>query len=223
MLHSTYQAVLGARDRPEYRDIVVRFSKKLGFDLVAAVAVLDREDGRAEFFAIENAPEDYRDRVNDPKEGRQDPVMQHCKHRSTPIIWDQSTYLEAGRIEKWEEQAQFGYRTGIRVALHLPEKRHFVVGVERDQALPQDRTEFGRMLANPQLFAVYAQESALRVLVPPVEVPQPPPRLAAQEIDCLRWTMEGRSSWEVGEILHVAESTVHARVESAMRKLSCAT
>ena len=221
MLHGAYQSLLEARNRDEYRGLVVRFANRLGFDLVSAVAVVVRGDGTSSFFTADNAPEAHRSALEDPRFCRIDPVMQHCKFRSTPIIWDRSTYLSAGQIDKWEMQAPFGYRTGICLALHMPAGRHFLIGVDRDQTLPRDAAEVGRMVSELQLFASYAQEAALRVLLPASDVPKPPPRLTPQKIDCLRWTMEGRTLWQVGQIMKLAESAVRFRLDSSVRKLSC--
>ncbi|HYD15057.1 MAG TPA: LuxR family transcriptional regulator [Hyphomicrobium sp.] len=220
MTDELFQSVLEARDVDEYRQTVVHIARQLGFDTVTAMMVIDHRDVDTEFLVVENTPEAYRDCANDLARGQTDPVMQHCKYRSSPIIWDQTTYLKAGRIDRWETQAAFGYRTGICLAFHMPEGLHFVLGVDRDQALPRDRAEIGRMLSTLQLFAVYAQDSAIRVLLPPRDEPAPP-RLSAQEIDCLRWTMEGKMLWEVGAILHIAESTALHQLNNAMRKLSC--
>ncbi|HYD15056.1 MAG TPA: LuxR family transcriptional regulator [Hyphomicrobium sp.] len=221
MRHSTFQSVLEARDRDEFRDIIVRFAKRIGFDWVAGVVVVEHRDAQAEFFAVENAPEPYHNAMRDPQNGRVDPVMQHCKHRSTPILWTQDTYLKAGRIDKWEEQAQFGFCTGICLALHMPEGRHFVLGVDRDQRLPDDRAEVTRMVAELQLFAVYAEDAAMRVLCPRRRDPEPP-RLTGHEIDTLRWTMEGKTVWEASVILKLAESIVQLHIDNAVRKLACA-
>lgn len=147
--------------------------------------------------------------------------MQHCKYRSAPILWDRSTYLAARQIGMWDEQASFGYRTGICLALHMPGGLHFLLGVDRDQALPKDRAALGRMLSDIQLFAVYAQESAMRMLLPPRDEPESAPRLNAQEIDCLRWTMEGKTLCEVAAILRIAESTAQLHIDTAISKLSC--
>lgn len=220
MLQGSYQSVFEARDRTEFRDEVVRFAKQLGFDTVAAMTVVDHPLTDTEFIAIDNAPEAYRDVVDDPRSAQLDPVMQHCKRQSVPIIWDQSTYLSAGRIDMWEVQAKFGYRTGICLALHMPEGRHFVLGVDRDQALPQDRVEVTRMVADLQLFAVHAQDTAMRVLVPERLQPERP-KLTPRELDSLRWTMEGKTAWEVGAILGIAERTAVLHINNAMHKLAC--
>ena len=97
--------------------------------------------------------------------GKRDPVSQHVKRNTVPIIWGQQTYLDNNAVELWEHQAHYGYRNGIAMALHLPEGRHFLFGVDRDQALPTDRAELTRIVADLQLFAVHAQDTALRILV----------------------------------------------------------
>lgn len=221
MLQGSYQSVLEAKSRDEFHGEVLRFTRQLGFETMAAITVVDNPLGDTEFIAVDNAPEAYRDVMQDPKNGRLDPVMQHCKRSSVPIIWDQQTYVSADAGNVWEAQAQFGFRTGICLALHMPEGRHFLIGVDRDQALPKDRGEVTRMVADLQLFAVHAQDAAMRVLIPERLQPERP-KLTPRELDCLRWTMEGKTAWEVGSILGIAERTAVLHVNNAMHKLGCA-
>lgn len=220
MLQGSYQSVLEARNREEFRSEVVRFTKQLGFETVSAVTVVDHHIGNSEFVEVDNAPDAWRDAMQDPDSGRLDPVMQHCKRHSVPIIWDQGTYVSAGRGDLWEMQARFGYRTGIGLALHMPDGRHFVLGVDRDQALPNDRAEVTRLVADLQLFAVHAQDTAMRVLVPERLQPERP-KLTPRELDSLRWTMEGKTAWEVGAVLGISERTAVLHVSNAMHKLGC--
>ena len=209
-----------AGSRDDFRSEVVRFSQALGFNTVSAMAVVDHTVGRSEFVSIDNAPPGYAEAINDIPSMRRDPVMQHCRRHSVPIIWDQATYLSQGLGELWEEQARFGYRTGIAMALHLPEGRHFAMGVERDQPLPTDGVELTRLVADLQLFAVHAQDAALRVLSPaPVQTDRP--SLTPRELEALRWTMEGKTAWEVGAILGISERTAVLHVTNAMHKLDC--
>ena len=145
-------------------------------------------------------------------------MLQHCKTQSVPIIWNQGTYTARGLGEMWESQAHFGYRTGIGLALHLPEGRHFVLGVDREQALPKDPVEVTRMVADLQLFAVHAQDAALRILVSPAAQPERP-ALTPRELESLRWTMDGMTAWEVGETLGISERTAVLHINNAMHKL----
>ena len=151
---------------------------------------------------------------------RRDPVMQHCKQHSVPIIWNQETYTSRGAGDMWEEQARYGYRTGVCLALHMPEGRHFVMGVDRAQPMPKDPSELTRMVADLQLFAVHAQDAALRILVPAAAQPERP-QLTPRELECLRWTMDGKTAWEVGEILGISERTAVLHLNNGMHKLDC--
>jgi DNA-binding CsgD family transcriptional regulator len=213
---------LKAGSRDDFRSEVVRFSKSLGFSTVSAMAVVDYSVGRSEFVSVDNAPEGYAEAFKDVPAMRRDPVMQHCRKHSVPIVWDQNTYTSQGLGDLWEEQARFGYRTGIAMALHLPDGRHFAMGVERDQPLPTDGGELTRLVADLQLFAVHAQDAALRVLSPAAVQPDRP-SLTPRELEALRWTMEGKTAWEVGAILGISERTAVLHVTNAMHKLDCAS
>lgn len=220
MLQGGYSSVLQARSREEFRDEVVRFGRALGFDTVTAVAVVDHGIGRSEFITVDNTPKAWQGAFHDARAMRQDPVMQHCKRQSLPIIWDQATYTSQGQGELWEEQARYGYQTGIAMALHLPEGRHFMLGVDRDRPLPTDRNALTRVVADLQLFAVHALDAAMRVLVPN-DLASDVPTLTSRELEALRWTMDGKTAWEVGTILGISERTAVLHLNNAMRKLGC--
>lgn len=220
MLSAGYTAVLEARSREEFREAVVRFTQQLGFETVSAMTVIDRPLGQSEFITIDNTPQDFSDTYGDPSMGRRDPVMQHLKKQSVPIIWDQSTYVASGAIDLWEHQSHFGFNTGIAMALHLPEGRHFLLGVDREQPLPSNVSELQRVVADLQLFAVHAQDAAMRLLLPEAQQPERP-CLTPREIEALYWTMEGKTAWEVGQILGISERTAVLHVNNAMHKLGC--
>lgn len=220
MLHNGYRQVMEARDRDEFRSQVVGFSRALGFNTVSAMTVIDHLLGEPEFIIIDNIPSAYAAEFSDRSNYTRDPVMQHCKRSSVPIIWDQGTYTACGLGPKWEVQARHGFCNGVALALHLPEGKHFFLGVDRDRPLPRDTTEVTRIVADLQLFAVFAQEAALRLLVPRSQDPNVP-SLTPRELEALRWTMEGKTAWEVGGILGISERTAVLHVSNATRKLGC--
>lgn len=221
MLQAGFSAVLQASSRDDFRAEVVRFSRQLGFSFVSAMSVLDVSVGRSEFVRIDNAPTGFSDVMNNVSAMRRDPVMQHCRKHTWPIVWNQDTYTREGLGDIWEEQASFGYRTGIAMALHLPEGRHFALGVERDQALPADDGELTRLVADLQLFAMYAQAAAQRLLSPAADGERP--SLTPRELEALHWTKAGKTAWEVGAILGISERTAVLHVNNAMKKLDCSS
>jgi DNA-binding CsgD family transcriptional regulator len=47
------------------------------------------------------------------------------------------------------------------------------------------------------------------------------PSITPRELEVLRWTMDGKTAWEVGVLLSVTERTVIQHLQNAMRKLEC--
>lgn len=220
MLQSDYISVMEAETQEEFRSEIIRFTQRLGFQTVSAMMVLDHMLGQSEFINVDNASDAYKARFMSQEIGRRDPVMQHCRYKSLPIIWSQQTYVQTGHGDLWEEQAHFGYCNGIAMALHLPEGRHFMLGVERDQEMPSDTSELTRLVADLQLLTVHAQEAAVRIFVPPTPEPNKVV-LTPRELEAMRWTMEGKTAWEVGNILGISERTAVLHVNNAMHKLGC--
>ena len=220
MLQAGFTSVLGCRTQDELQSEVVGFAKRLGFDTVAATVVIDHFLGDPEFLSVDNAPQAYVEEFVTFENGRRDPVTQHCKRQSVPIIWNQETYVRDGLGHMWEAQARYGYRNGIALALHLPEGRHFMLGVDRDQPVPPDPGELTRLVADLQLFAVHAQDAAMRILLPAAH-DAAAPSMTPRELEALRWTMEGKTAWEVGALLGISERTAVLHVNNAMHKLGC--
>ncbi len=77
------------------------------------------------------------------------------------------------------------------------------------------------MTADLQLFAVHAQGSAMRILLPTTTEESEAPALTPRELECLRWTMEGKTAWELGRILGIAEQTAVRHLFNASTKLEC--
>ena len=224
MLQSSCQAVLETRTPDEFQREIVKFAQNLGFKTVSATAVFDRPSGGAEFVFVDNTPPAFRDKFESAERHGRDVVLQHCKTSGCPITWDQSTYVRANLGDHWEEQAACGYQSGIALALHLPGGRHFLLGVDVDGRLTNKPDHLRRWVADFQVFTVYACEAASRLLLPTSrESAEPAPCLTPRERETLRWTLEGKTAWEVGKILSISEAMAVSQVNSAMRKLQCVT
>lgn len=198
---------------------LVRFAHDLGFGIISGALVVEQSAGRATTFHLGNTPDAFQSTFANTSVGRRDPVMRRLKRLSAPFVYDQSMYVDEQAADLWEMQAKFGYKTGIAMALHLPGGKHFVMGVDREQPLPGDDLALTRMMADLQLLAVHAQDSAVRLLAPQALGVQNLPRLTDREIEILKWTAEGKSSWAVGQILNISEHNVKYHIKRILIKL----
>lgn len=222
MIDSDYIEIGQSPTKERFEAGLVEFAHRLEFDFVNAFLVVDVSPTESRFVSIGNVPSGFAEASANPADGRRDPVQQRLKRLSTPVIFDQSTYVNENAGDLWDQQAEFGYHTGIAMALHLPHSRHFVLGVDRRKPLSKRPGQLTKTIAQLQLLAVYAQEAAQRLLVDGLTSDELP-ELTAREREVLRWTMEGKSNWTIGQLMSVSEHTVSFHIRNAMTKLQCSS
>lgn len=179
--------------------------------------------GRPRFGCIGNTPEAYLSAHTSHDRGQRCPVMQWLRTQQRPTIYDRSTYVRADAVDLWEEQASFGYCTGVAVALHLPGERHFALGIDREEPIPAGDEQRMRLMADLLLLASLTVDDAFASMIECGPERAPVPALTRRELQVLQWTVEGKSSWAVGEILHLGEGTVNFHIRNAMRKLEASS
>ena len=197
----------------------------LGFPIISGVLLRGKLDeagilGRS----FGNPPEGHAEAAKDLGDSLRDPVLEKLMSQPLPVLYDQRTYVAAGVGELWETQAPYGFRTGIAIKLHLPEDKHFLLGVDREEALPEAGAELMQMVAGLQLLGAHAMSAADRLLGPELSRLARPdggelPKLTKRELDALSWTAQGKTAWEVSVILGMSEKTVNFHLGNVMRKL----
>jgi DNA-binding CsgD family transcriptional regulator len=213
-----YLDISQSGDLPTFKRRLIEFSQEFEFGLVNAMVMVDPPGRDPVCVTIGNVPQAFLDSSRNAEDAKRDPVLRRLKRMKVPFAYSQDLYVRDGAGDLWEEQARFGYHTGISVALHLENHKHFFLGVDRERALPEGVDEVTQLLASLQLLAVHAQDAALRLLGVQTGAADVP-RLTARELEVLRWTMDGKSAWAVGEILSVSENTVNFHLRNVFRKL----
>jgi DNA-binding CsgD family transcriptional regulator len=175
--------------------------------------------------AIDNVPPGYQASAQNSDQCRADPVQQHCKRSSVPCVYGPETYAAAGQRLKWEHQAQFGYAFGIASVFHLPRDRHVLFGLDRVAPLPDSKGDLFELASEIHLFGTLILTAATSLLSTNPALSHSAEQLSClspREHECLQWAAEGKTAWETGMILSIAEATVVKILASAIRKLDCA-
>jgi DNA-binding CsgD family transcriptional regulator len=144
-----------------------------------------------------------------------DPVMQfvHCARR--PFAWTEvceNRKLSAAQKAFIENCRDLGVHSGVTIPLHGPGTDVDLISLSlRDEKEP----------APEQLPALYGltYQYKLRLSELNREELSPTSDLTSKEIECLRWCKEGKTNWEIGEILGISEKTVEFHVSNTIRKL----
>jgi DNA-binding CsgD family transcriptional regulator len=207
-----------ATNPESFEQQLVAFAHQMDFERVLAVAITNISDSESRVVRFGNTPAAYLNASTSFEGLSRDPVNNYLKKSRLPIIYDQDLYVRAHAGDLWEEQAPYGYKTGIGVAFHLPENKIFMLGFDRDQPLPRTEDRLNRMLADLQLVTVYAQEAVFR-LVPKLNEKDVKPLLSKRQLVVLQWMAQGKNMWEISRILECSENTVKFHVKNLYQKL----
>lgn len=151
----------------------------------------------------------------------QDPVVAYCVQNNLPLDWHSiSQYHSTTAGLKVMNQARdFGLRSGLACPVHGSGGSLALFSLSSPLEHTQIAGTTERHLAYAHLLASHLQEALLRT----VEIRQftdNSPELTAREKECLLWGAEGKTAWEIGQILNISERTVTFHLQNACQKLN---
>lgn len=143
-----------------------------------------------------------------------DPVVERLRHSRTPFEWRELTH-DIERLSAADELRQFrgdlGFVNSLVVPVHGPPESGGFVALNRRI---NDLTARDKPAVHLMALYLFDRISQLRA--------RPQNRrmeLSLREKEVLTWAAQGKSAWEIGEILHIAKRTVDEHARNASRKL----
>jgi len=212
--------ILHSSSVKEFSKNVADAIQSLGMTTIGVSVITEHAPGITEFKTLTNAPDGYVSDFENLELAKLDPVSQHCKHSSEPVVWDQKFYASRGRGDFWENQAAFGLKSGVSVALHLPRGRHFLFGADCSERTCGTPQRIRVLVSDLLLVAAYAQAAAFDLCLP-YEGAADTARLAPAELEALRWSTDGLTNAQVGQKLGISATEAMLRLHRTMAKLGC--
>jgi LuxR family quorum sensing-dependent transcriptional regulator len=161
-------------------------------------------------------PEQWRERYAEAHHCDFDQVFQHALKRRAPTTWNEcrerAFYGGASKraLSVFDEAAEFELYDGF--IMHTLGTRRIPGGVTFGGKYPDLRPE---ALPSLQMIGTYAYEGLRRFAE---GFPRVPPRLTPRELEVLRWSAEGKTAWEIGEIIKMGERTVRTHQDNIKQK-----
>lgn len=197
---------------------LARITREFGFRyFLLAKAPLSDEVLLARTIVETNLPKDYVrefDRRRLLRKGLTGPVLSEF---SLPHSWvlderDQANGIALPR-ELAELQRQYEMTTSLAMALHSVDGTGFRIRIDgsRPRLTQVELNEVGMILLHA--FGVFDK-------IRRADKGTPAP-LTGRELEVVRWTAQGKTSAEIGQILSLSDHTVNAYMTNAIKKLDC--
>lgn len=166
-------------------------------------------------------PEAWQQRYAEARYCEVDPVFLHAKRREGPSTWsacrDRALHKGASRraLRVFDEAEEYDLFDGF--IMPTLGSAPLIDGVSFGGRCP-DLTISGQL--DLQLVGTYAYEGFRRLAEGFKRVS---PRLTKRELEVLRWSAEGKTAWEIGEILKIAVRTVRTHQTAIKGKYRVST
>lgn len=208
-----------------WMDALFQLGNDYGFERTLIAVVPDHQTSLEQAFLRSNYSPNWRNVYDSAKLVYVDPTVTHCTTRSTPLIWEPDIFASKQQKTMYEEACSHGLRSGLTLPFHGANGELGILCFVND-VMPGRRFRREALQAMPDLTLMrdFAFEASLKFAKPSLRIPSHQrPAITRRELECLKWSAAGKSSWEIARILHCSESTVNFHFSNIRRKFDTAT
>lgn len=219
-----YASLLDYTDINSWRERIFQLGKDLGYDncLLAIIPSGSSSMDADAAFLHSNYSAKWRSKYDEENMALDDPTISHCATKSIPLIWTPNIFAGHKQKEMYEEAAEHGLRSGVTLPIHSPNGELgmlcFVSDLKPDKKSPADLNE-----TIPALTCLrdFIGETSLKFMH--ASNREESPTLTKRELECLKWSMSGKSSWDIARILACSEATVNFHFTNIRNKFGAST
>lgn len=200
--------LLEATDEEGWFHALSELATQYGFDYTL-IAVLPRRGMLLrDAYQRSNYAPDWRRTYDERAFFRIDPTVSHCLTKTTPMIWSPPLFTGRDQHEMYEEARRYGLHTGISLPIHGPKQEVGMLCFVCSEHTSRDLiNHIQHNLPVLSLLRDVAFDTGQRFLDGYAETLLP--KLTPREHESLKWTAEGKSTWEIAKIFGCSESTVN--------------
>lgn len=227
-----YETLLAAQTLTELHAAVRRSAWSLGFSSFHYGTHLATKPngGKARFlfdgteqksdYVLSDYPDSWFQRYQSQNYIEIDPLVRHCSSSVLPVAWHRLPGGHSPRVRQmFDEAHEHRLIAGATFSILGRERESAIFSLACDGAGECEKRNIESRLPHGHMLLAYLHEATKRI-VQPVEAPAF--NLTARERECLTWVAAGKTSWEISQILRVAERTVIFHINNAGRKLDTA-
>lgn len=200
----------------QLKSMVDAIVRQFGFRWFTLVHNVDLKRTTRKALLITTYPVRWIEEIMDARLYLEDPVHAACAKTVSGLTWDQiGDYIapNARQLSILERGRAHGLASGFTMPVRMRDEPDAMFTVSRrgdEVILPAD-------LLSARLIGTVAFDQA-RSLLGPDELANVPVALSPRQIDCIDLVAQGKSDWEIGQILGLSRDTVHEYVEGARRR-----
>lgn len=217
--HTLIELQKTAQTEQELKNVCDQFCVTVGFEFYLFAICKLTSLSAPEITTITNYPDAWIEYYFEEKYQRIDPVVRYCFEKVSPIRWDHlqnlPEYISPEGDMLFKKAAQLGLAHGISIPLKTHSGEICIFSLATADGVDIDN-RFDIVLSPAHIFSTELFNNLTRIKSTLSDVQE---NLTPRELECIFWACEGKTTWEISQILDITERTVIFHLTSATKKL----
>ncbi len=195
------------------------YARELGFDYFIYALRIPTHFSDSRLVLLNGYPDRWVEHYFTRNYYKIDPVMAYCANHIVPLQWRDLAPQPSSASERFmREASEFGLKWGVTMPVHSPHGELGVLSFALDRPAKAAHEITGQAFPYIQLLAGHLHEAIRRISG--LNDAAATKQLTHREQECLRWVADGKTSWEIGQLMRTSERTVNFHINNVMLKLN---
>jgi LuxR family transcriptional regulator, quorum-sensing system regulator SolR len=221
ILCDAFEAMERAQTADELRVQMERFARDMGFDHFAFALTVKVPSLKVQQYYIDGFPDGWARHYLASGYFKVDPIVRHAERSALPAVWSDAVFRDRQSDAFWQDAQGHGLAEGLSFAVKEQPGVTGIFSLARDQVLDLPGQDLAALVGRAQMFASLLHHAVARIDLPKL-LPEQATSITDRERECLKWTADGKTAWEIGKILSIAERTVVFHINNVVQKLGAA-
>ncbi|GLU30992.1 transcriptional activator protein LasR [Trinickia caryophylli] len=206
-----------ATDEKTWFRALSALGSRLGFDQTLFAVVPRPGMPYSDVYLRSDYPSGWRQAYDEHAFVHIDPTVAHCTTQVSPFVWSSASFIDRRQKEMYEEARHHGLSAGIALPIHGPKQEvGMLCFVSGERSRRELKSQAQRHLSTLTLLRDVAFDTARHFIADHAQ--SLIPRLTPREYECLKWTAQGKSTWEIARIFGCSEATVNFHMTNIRAK-----
>lgn len=212
--------IKGTNTTEDVKAALVQLLEITEFDYFLVGIVIPHSITTNDIFILDNYPTDWRQQYDELDLVKLDPIVSYSMNNYMPMIWSQVSQdkrYSKNEMRVMQKAHSAGLQAGFSVPIHSRMGEFGMISLALSQGKTESIAHFNNAIPLVQLIIPVLQDALKRINTAQEIVGV---QLTKRESECLTWAAEGKSSWEISQILNCSERTVLFHLNNAGHKLN---
>jgi LuxR family transcriptional activator of bioluminescence operon len=165
----------------------------------------------------DNFPKKWRDYYDSNSLAKIDPVVSYCLKKHTPIIWSEfsKNNFSLEELHLFKKAKKYGLAYGFSIPIHGSGNQFGMLSMVSSSNKTMNELLESQVMAQSLIPVI---QDTFNRLFRPIDTKKP--KLTPREVECLQWASEGKSGWDMSQIMGCSERTILFHMNNVRDKLN---